>query len=227
MKRFYGEATVGTGNRLLLDGKPVRTPGRAPLAVTTGELAEAIAEEWRAQGDRIDPVTMPLTGLANAAIDRVAPDAARFAAGLSAWGESDLLCYRAADPPSLVKHQSDLWEPLLGWAERRFDIHFTRVTGIVHVAQPLATLDRLARAVAALDAFRLAGLSPLVTIPGSLVIGLAAVEAAFDADALWDAATADEAWQAEVWGEDAEASTRLAARRAEFDAALRFIRLLA
>jgi len=226
MKRFYAEVGVGADNGLLLDGKPVKTPGRSPLIVPTTALAEAIADEWRAQGDRIDPRSMPLTGLANAAIDRVASDPAGFAEGLAVFAESDLLCYRASDPESLITRQSAAWEPLLEWAEHRWDIHFIRVTGIVHQPQPPATLTRLRAAVAALDPFRLAALSPLVTIPGSLVIGLAVIEQAFDVETLWEAATIDECWQAEQWGEDEEAIARTALRRAEFASAAGMVSLL-
>lgn len=226
MRRFYAEVGVGTDKSLLLDGKPVKTPGRAPLIVPTAALAESIADEWRAQGDTIDPRSMPFTGLANAAIDRVAPDRDGFARGLAVFAESDLLCYRAGDPESLIMRQSAAWEPLLDWAEHRWDIHFIRVTGIVHQPQPPSTLARLGAAVAALDPFRLAALSPLVTIPGSLVIGLAAVEQAFDVETLWEAATVDECWQAEHWGEDDEATARTALRRAEFASAARMISLL-
>lgn len=226
MKRFYAEVSIGADNGLLLDGKPVKTPGRALLIVPTTALAEAIADEWRAQGDRIDPRSMPLTGLANAAIDRVASDPAGFAEGLTVFAESDLLCYRAGDPESLITRQSAAWEPLLDWAEHRWDIHFIRVTGIVHQPQPPATLTRLRAAVAALDPFRLAALSPLVTIPGSLVIGLAVIEQAFDVETLWEAATIDECWQAEQWGEDDEAITRTTLRRAEFASAAGMVSLL-
>ena len=119
---------------------------------------------------------MPLTGLANAAVDRVAPDPAAFAAGLARYAEADLACYRAEGPQALVERQSAAWDPLLDWARRRFDVDFRPTSGLVHVPQPPATVDRLGHAVAALDPFRLAGLSPLVTIGGSLVAALAVIE---------------------------------------------------
>jgi chaperone required for assembly of F1-ATPase len=229
MKRFYREASVRAGpggGEVLLDERPVRTPAKRPLALPTQALAEAVAAEWNAQGEQVRPRSMPLTGLANAAIDRVEPDKEAFAAGLAAFGESDLLCYRAEAPASLVARQAEQWEPILAWARRRFDVNFEVTTGIMHRPQPANTVVQLAQAVAARDAFELAALSPLVTIAGSLVIALALAEEAIDLEAAWAAATLDEAWQAEQWGEDSEASARLEARRAEFEAAERFLRLL-
>lgn len=228
MKRFYKQAGVieeAAGFGIALDGRPVRTPGRAPLAVPTRALAEAIAGEWMAQGDAIDPRTMPLTGLANAAIDRIAPDPDAFAAGLSAYGESDLLCYRADGPASLVQRQADAWDPLLDWAARRYDIAFVTATGVIHTPQHALTLARLAAATAARSPFALAGLSPLVTITGSLVAALALAEGAA-AEAVWQATTVDERWQAEQWGEDALAQQAERARHEEFMAAVRFLELL-
>ena len=169
---------------------------------------------------------MPLTGLANAAIDRVAPDPEAFAEGLARYGENDLLCYRAEAPAALVERQAALWDPILAWARRRFDVNFELVAGIIHKPQPPNTIVQLAQAVAARDPFELAALSPLVTISGSLVIALALAEEAIDLETAWAAATLDEAWQAEQWGEDEEAAARLEARRVEFEAAERFLRLL-
>jgi len=185
-----------------------------------------VAAEWNAQGEEVLPRTMPLTGLANAAIDRVAPDEEAFAASLAQYGDSDLLCYRADGPASLVARQTRLWDPILAWARRRYDVDFAIVTGIIHRPQPPATLARLAHEVAARDAFALAALAPLVTISGSLLIALALAEEAIDADTAWAAAALDESWQAEHWGADEEATARLDARRAEFEAAERLLRLL-
>jgi chaperone required for assembly of F1-ATPase len=227
MKRFYKQARPGPGGTIELDGRPVRTPARRSMAVPSEPLAQAIADEWNARGESVDPGAMPLTGLANAAIDRVAPDRESFAAGLSRYGESDLLCYRAEAPPRLVERQARRWDPILDWARRRYDIDFEIAAGVVHKPQTKATVERLAGAVGARTAFELAALSPLVTISGSLVIALALAEGAIGLDEAWDAATLDEQWQAERWGEDAEAVAALAARRREFEAAFRFLRLLA
>ncbi|UZK67628.1 ATP12 family chaperone protein [Sphingomonas sp. M1-B02] len=226
MKRFWKQVTVEPGNGIALDARPVRTPGRALLQLPTGQLAEAIAEEWRGVGETLDPRTMPLTGLANAAIDRVAPDPARFAAGLTAYGESDLLYYRAESPPQLIARQQAAWDPLLDWACGRYDVHFEPVHGVMHRAQPPATITRLSEAVAALDPFRLAGLSPLVTVSGSLIAALALLEGAADADTAWNATRIDEDWQAEQWGEDDLAIATRDAHRADFDTGVRFLALL-
>ena len=219
-------ASVGEDLVVLLDGRPVRTPGRAPLAPPSASLAAAIADEWNEQGDTIDPRAMPLSGLANAAIDRIAPARDAFAGGLATYGESDLLCYRAEGPAPLVARESELWDPLLDWAARRYDIAFEVTAGIVHRPQPPDTVARLAAALDARMPFELAGLSPLVTISGSLVIALALAEGAIGLDQAWAAASVDEQWQAEQWGEDAEAAKALAGRRAEFAAAARFLSLL-
>jgi chaperone required for assembly of F1-ATPase len=229
MKRFYREAAPSPepgGVAILLDGRPVRTPARGALRVPTEELADAIAAEWNAQGGEVDPRTMPLSGLANAAIDRVEPDPAAFARTLAAYGESDLLCYRADAPQALVARQAAAWDPLLHWARRRFDIDFEVAEGVIHRPQPPATVEQLARAVAARSAFALAGLSPLVTISGSLVVALALAEGAIGIDEAWEAATLDEAWQAEQWGEDPLAAEALANRRRDFEAAYFFLTLL-
>lgn len=226
MKRFYKTAGVGADNGVLLDGRPVRTPGRAPLAPPSADLAGAIADEWAAQGETIDPRSMPLTGLANAAIDRIAPAQAAFAHGLAVYGESDLLCYRAEGPAPLVRRQAELWDPILHWAEDRYGIAFEVTAGITHRPQPPETVRRLAAAVSARDPFELAGLSPLVTVSGSLVIALALAEGAISLDTAWTAAALDEQWQAEQWGEDEEAAKALAGRRADFAAASRFLSLL-
>jgi chaperone required for assembly of F1-ATPase len=226
VKRFYKAATVGDGNAVLLDGRPVRTPGRAPLAVPGASLADAIADEWNEQGETVDPRSMKLTGLANAAIDRVAPAMDAFAHGLAIYGESDLLCYRAEGPAPLVARQAEQWDPVLAWAGSRYDIAFEVTAGIVHKPQPPETVARLAAAVGTRGAFELAGLSPLVTISGSLVIALALAEGAIGLDAAWAAAALDEIWQLEQWGEDAEAAKALAGRREDFAAAARFLSLL-
>jgi chaperone required for assembly of F1-ATPase len=226
VKRFYKAATVGEDNAVQLDGRPVKTPGRAPLAPPSAQLAEAIADEWNGQGETIDPRSMPLTGLANAAIDRIAPAKHVFAQGLAVFGESDLLCYRAEGPAPLVARQAELWDPILDWARARYGIAFEVTSGIVHKRQPPETVECLAAAVDARDHFELAGLSPLVTVSGSLIVALALAEGAIGLDAAWAAASLDEQWQAEQWGEDADAAKALAGRRADFAAAARFLSLL-
>jgi chaperone required for assembly of F1-ATPase len=229
VKRFWKDVIVAKedgGWGVALDTRPVRTPARAPLVVPTEALADAIADEWRGIAAEVDPRAMPLTGLANAAIDRVAPERQAFAAGLARYAEADLACYRAEGPRGLVERQEESWDALLAWARRRFDVDFATTCGIVHVEQPAATVDRLVHALAALDPFRLAGLSPLVTIGGSLVAALAVVEKAITPEAAWDAVSVDERWQLEQWGADAEAEAALENRRRDFLAAARFLDLL-
>lgn len=229
MKRFWKEAVAVAdpgGWRIELDARPLRTPARAPLLLPTQALAAEIAREWADSPEQVEPRAMPLTGLANAAVDRVAPDPAAFAASLARYGESDLLAYRADSPQGLVDRQAARWDPLLQWARRRFDVDFAVTTGITFVPQPPHTIARLAHAVAALDAFRLAALSPLVTIGGSLVAALAVLEGEASADDAWAAVSVDDAWQLEKWGSDAEAEAALANRRADFEAGARLLALL-
>ncbi len=225
MKRFWKTVTIVDG-AIELDGRPVRTPARAARLLPTPQLAEAVAEEWRSVGEELDPRAMPLTGLANAAIDQIAPNPAPFAADLARYGESDLLCYRAELPEPLVERQAAQWDPLLDWARTRYDVHFETTAGIMHRPQPPATIARLQEVVAALDPFRLAAFSPLVTISGSLVAALALLEGAADRETVWRAAQLDEDWQAEQWGEDELATRARDVRRADFDAAARFLSLL-
>jgi chaperone required for assembly of F1-ATPase len=225
VRRFYKDVAVVDG-AILLDGRPVKTPARASLTLPTPALAEAVAGEWRMQGEDVDPRTMPLTGLSNAAIDRVAPDPAAFARPLADYAESDLLCYRAEAPAELVVRQAEAWDPLLDWARTRFDIAFVVTTGIVHASQPPATIARLSEALLARDAFALAAMSPLVTIGGSLVAALALAEDAIDADRAFDLTHLDELWQAERWGEDRLALEARASRRRDFMAAAELLDLL-
>ena len=226
MKRFWKEVTVVPaegGHGIALDGRPVRTPLRASLLLTTPAMAEAAAAEWESQGDAVDPRSMPVTGFANAAVDRVAADLASFVTGIAVYGESDLLCYRATDPAALAERQQAEWDPLLDWARARYDIAFAITTGIVHVAQPAATLARLRDAVAARSPYALAALSPLVTIGGSLVAALALAEGVIAADAAFDVTHLDELWQVERWGEDALATQARDLRRRDFLNAARFL----
>jgi chaperone required for assembly of F1-ATPase len=169
---------------------------------------------------------MPFTGLSNAAIDRVGEDPAAFARSLALFGESDLLCYRADKPESLIERQAEQWDPLLVWARRRYDVELEVVSGVIHRPQPPGTVERLGRAVTARTPFQLAALAPLVTISGSLIIALALAEGAIDLDTAWSAASLDETWQLEQWGADAEAEAVLEARRHEFAAGYEFLQLL-
>jgi chaperone required for assembly of F1-ATPase len=229
MKRFWKAAVavpVDGGSAIELDGRRIKTPAKAELVVPTAVLADAIAAEWNGCGDDVEPRAMPLTGLANAAIDRIAPDKESFAAGIASYGESDLVCYRAEGPETLVRRQAESWDVLLSWARRRYDVDFTCQPGIMHVPQPRDTVRKLGHAVAALDACQLAGLSLLVTIGGSLIAGLAVLEEMMPAEAAWEAVSLDDRWQLEQWGDDAEALAALDLRRRDFLAAAKFLELV-
>ena len=233
MKRSWNEAAVTAldhGFGVLLDGRPLRLPGGHALRVPGRALAGAVAAEWGAaggaMGGEMSLDEVPLTRLVGTATDRIAPAPDPTVDALSGYGESDLLCYRAADPPELVARQAAVWDPPLAWAGARYDVHLEVATGIVHRAQPAATIARLSSAVAAYDAWHLAALSPIVTIGGSLVLALALAEGAITPDAAWAAAELDEEWQAERWGEDALAAEARAGRRRDFEAAVRFLAAL-
>ncbi|WP_188237633.1 ATP12 family chaperone protein [Sphingopyxis sp. LK2115] len=230
MKRFWKEVAVVAndgGWGIALDARPVRTPQRAPLAVPSTALADAIADEWRAVGEKVNPAAMPMTGLTNAAIDLATPDVAAFAAPVAAYATSDLLCYRDARDAALQAEQAAAWNPLLTWAENRYAVEFALTQGVLPIDQPAATVATLQDAVLAQDAWRITALTPLVTIGGSLVAGLALIENAFDADALWRAVSLDELYQERRWGADEEAQRARAAKQRDWDNAARFLELLA
>lgn len=229
MKRFWTSAQAVAeegGWAIRLDGRAVRTPARALLGVPGEALAQAIVAEWDAQGEVIDPRTMPMTGFANATIDRVLPALGDFRGQVSAYAESDLLCYRADGPQALVAMQSAAWDPLLDWAQARLSIIFTRTTGILPVDQPAHTLAALRGAVEALDPWLLAGVATLTQLGGSLVTALALIDGAADVETLWAAVTLDERWQAAQWGADAEATARLDARHEDFRQAAHYCALV-
>jgi chaperone required for assembly of F1-ATPase len=222
-KRFYDRAEMLAeegGFTLRLDGKPAMTPGRRPLTVPDVRLAEAIAAEWRRQRDVIDPTGMPATRLANTAIDGVAPRLAEVRGGVRAYAAADLLYYRAGEPEELATRQRQHWDPILAWAEKRYDVGFILAEGVVHVAQPEPTLAAIAGAIAGFDEpFRLAGLHLATTLTGSALIALALAAGVIDVDAAWTAAHVDEDWNISKWGEDAEAAKRRRSRLEDFRAA--------
>ena len=210
---------------MLLDGKPVRTPARACLHLPTRALAEAVAAEWNAQPAAIKPATIPLTGLANAAVDRVAPDPGTFADALAAYAGSDTLLYRADDPPALVALQLATWDPIVTWAEQRFDVAFVRVIGLLYRPQSSAALARVTSAYRGLGAFDLAALHPVVTVTGSAILGLALAEGACDATAVWAAGQLDELWQAGQYAPEPLAEATRASNRAALDSGARLLAL--
>lgn len=226
MKRFYTSVSVAADNLILLDNRPVKTPGKRPLALPNRPLADAIAQEWSAQQEHVKPETMRLTGLANAAIDFVSSDKLTFSQGLVAYADCDLLCYRCDTQPKLIERQAERWDPLLDWASARFDVHFVKVSGIMHQPQAEPTRRRLAEALTLCSPFALAALSQIITISGSLVIGLAVLEEEVDADQAFILGHLDELFQAEEWGEDWMAADARALRREDFLSACRFLRLL-
>jgi chaperone required for assembly of F1-ATPase len=228
MKRFYDAVEVAQGSggfAVALDGKTVNTPGRAKLRLPNAALAEAVASEWRAQGEQVDPHTMRLTRLANTAVDRVAGRREQVISEIASFAANDLLCYRAAAPPELVARQSAAWQPVLDWAQARYGVRLKVTTGVSHVDQPDESLHALTAAVARFDDFALAALHSATAASGSAVIGLALAEAEIDAEAAWACTDLDDSWQAERWGDDDEAGRRRAALRADVLAAGRFLAL--
>lgn len=228
MKRFYKAVAVapeGSGWRVTLDGRPVRSVGGRAQIAPTRTLAEALAAEWAAQGEEIDPAAFVLRDMADHALDVVGPDRAAAIATLLRYAETDTLCYRAEEGEALLERQREVWEPLLTAAEARWDVHFERIGGVIHRPQPAATLARLQAVLEAEDDFALAALTTLTTLAASLVIGLAALSGGADTDTLWNAANLEEDWQAELWGKDHEAEARRARRLGAFGAAMRFARL--
>ena len=221
-KRFYKDVAVedadGQGAALRLDGK-------SALTLPTRALAEAIAEEWRAQGERIDPLTMPLTRLANSAIDGLVGREQAVIDDMMAHAGSDLVCYRARAPQALVEAQEKHWDPVLAWAKDALGAPLFLAEGMVHVAQPEASLARLKERFAGRDAFSLAALHVMTALTGSALLALAVAEGRLTPQQAWDAAHVDEDWQISQWGEDAEAAERRKNRRRDFDAAVKTLAL--
>ncbi len=221
-KRFYKLASVGEagegGFPVLLDGRPVRTPARRPLAAPTRGLAQALADEWHAQDSEIDPARMPLTRLANSVIDAVVDARLAVAEELASYLGADLVCYRADAPAALVARQAEAWDPLLAWAHETIGARFVTVQGVMHAAQPDAAIAA-ARAAIPADPWRLAAVSTVTSLTGSALLALALSTGARDAQAVWRAAHVDEDWQMEQWGRDAVALARRDFRFAELKAA--------
>ena len=227
-KRFWktatAEATEG-GFTVALDGRAVRTPAKAPLVVPTHAMAAALAAEWDAQDGKVDPGTMPVTRMANSAIDKVAVQKPAVVAMLAEYGGSDLLCYRATHPAGLIEKQAESWDPWLAWAANALDAPLVTVSGVMPVAQPAASLSRLHDRLAAFDPFALAAVHDFVAITGSLVLGLAMADGKLSATAAFPLSRIDEDWQIAAWGEDEEAAELAARKRADLIAAETFFRL--
>jgi chaperone required for assembly of F1-ATPase len=220
--RFYKEVSVapaGGGYAVLLDGKPVHTPEKAQLILPNAALAEAVAAEWHAQAARVDPAIMPLTRIANTAIDRIAAARDAVITEIAAFAKADLTCYRADAPAELAALQAKTWDPILDWVEQKYGARLGATRGLRFVSQPADAVAALEGAVAAHDPFGLAALHTAVTLVGSLAIALALAEGRLDARAAYAAAHVDEQFQAERWGADSEAQTRHHARERELEAA--------
>lgn len=215
-RRFWTVATVrptGDGFTVLLDERPLRTPGKLPLVLPTCALAEAVAAEWDAQSDAIDPNTMPLTRAANSAVEKVAPQFAAVAGMLAEYGGTDLVCYRATDPEELVRRQAVAWDPLVDWAATDLGAPLRLTSGVIPVEQDAAALSRLHQHLVEMDVFGLTALHDLVTVPGSLVLGLAVVRRRIDAETAFRLSRVDEDYQVERWGADEDAQAAAENRR--------------
>ena len=221
-KRFYAKASAaphGEGFAVLLDGRVAKTPARRPLVVARRALAEVLASEWEVQRGDIDPATMPLTRIVNAAIDRVADQAAAVRTAIVDYAGNDLICYRAGGPVGLVAAQEKAWSPILTFAREGLGARFVLAEGVVHVAQDSRALAAIERAVAPFDALALAALHTVTTLTGSALIALGLAHGAVSAEAAWQAAHVDEDWQMSQWGEDTLAMERRAGRWQEMKAA--------
>ncbi|MCA3450029.1 MAG: ATPase [Rhodobacter sp.] len=226
-KRFWTETRVQEvdgGFTVRLDGRAVKTPAKTPLIVPTVAMAERIAAEWQAQQGTVDPRTMPWTRSANAALDKVGTRFAEVASLLAAYGDTDLLCYRADGPAELVLRQARAWDPLLAWSATALDAPLTATAGVMHVAQPPDSLARLTARIGRMTAFQLTGFHDLVVISGSLVLALAVTDQKLSVEEAWRLSRLDEHWQAGVWGRDEEAEALEAARHEGFLHAERFYR---
>jgi chaperone required for assembly of F1-ATPase len=227
-KRFWTDAIpepCDGGFTVRLDTRLVRTPLKTPLVLPTKAMADAIAAEWQAQTGKIDPATMPCTRAANSAIDKVAPQFDEVVEMLAAYGGTDLLCYRATGPDALIARQATAWNPLLDWAATALGAPLNTTAGVMHIPQPDSSLAALQAQVARLTAFQLAAFHDLVAISGSLLLALAVIHGRLSADEAWTLSRIDEDWQAELWGEDEDATALAALKRAAFLQADRFFAL--
>lgn len=226
--RFYKTVRVESndaGGQILLDGRTIKTPAKNTLVLPTAQLAAAVAAEWSNQGEHIDPASMPLTRMANTAIDAVSVHIVEVRNDIVAFSKNDLLCYRADGPETLAERQAEHWEPILEWARAKLGATLVTTQGVMPVAQPTETTRAIEDTVAPLNAFRLTGLHVITTLTGSAVLALAVEKSGISPDAAWAAAHVDEHFQAEQWGQDAEAAERENIRRTEFNAACQLLTL--
>ncbi|MBX7539930.1 ATP12 family chaperone protein [Qipengyuania sphaerica] len=227
MKRFYKEVTTsetGLGWTVQLDGRPIKTQGGQPLVLPSETLAELLAAEWRAQGEKIDPASFRFRDTADYALDVVTRDKAALVEKLLGYAETDTLCFRADPEEALYRRQQEVWEPIVAEMEAREGVKLHRISGVLHRPQTEETRAALAARLDALDPFTLASLEQATSLAASLCIGLEALQPQADGEALWNAANLEEDWQADLWGRDGEAEERRARRKADFLAAMEFAR---
>jgi chaperone required for assembly of F1-ATPase len=229
-RRFWTKVTVRAeeqgGFGVLLDSRPLRTPEKRVLCLPTEALAQAVAAEWSGIEGEIRPEELPFTRAANSAIDRVATDPAPVVDTLAAYGETDLLCYRAEGPAQLQDRQAALWDPWLEWSRRELSAPLFAVAGVIHQPQPVESIAALHGFVVDHNAFELTGLHDLVTLSGSLVLALAVSHGALEGSVAWTLSRLDEIWQAEQWGKDAEAEQAARVKREAFLRAERLLQLV-
>ncbi|HWA23260.1 MAG TPA: ATP12 family protein [Caulobacterales bacterium] len=223
--RFFKQAGVSAGEggfAVTLDARPLKTPAKAPFRVPSRNLAEVAAAEWNAQADTIKPETMPITRLINVALDHTPRARAKMTAQIGKFAETDLLCHRAKKPAALVERQARLWDPLLAWADTHLEASLIAAPGVLPHGQPEGALTALAARAAALDDFRLTGLAHAAGLAGSAVVAFALAEQQIAGPEAFEAASLDDLFQLETWGEDAEARQRLNNQKAEYAALERF-----
>ena len=218
-KRFWQNVTCtpeADGFAIHLDGRPVRTPAKTLVIVPTQALAQAIAQEWEAQDTKVNPLTMPHTRSANAALDKVAPQRDVVQAMIADYAGTDLLCYRAPGPERLTAEQNDRWNPILAWAKDRFGAALETTSGVMPIAQPTAAQTALTGEMAAMSDFELVGFHDLVSLSGSFVLALAVAKGHITPDEGWALSRLDENWQAAQWGEDEDAAQKAEVKRGEY-----------
>lgn len=229
MKRFYKAVSVAPsegGFSVLLDGKQIKTPAKRDLIVPTDGLARAIATEWEVQEEEIDPQTLRLTRLSNSAIDRVVEHRPEVVAEISGFADTDLVCYRAAQPDELIRRQAEAWDPMIAWARAQYGMAFEVTDGLMPIPQSAECLSLARQAVDAFDHFGLSGLHAATSLCGSVVLGLAVATGRLDGPTAWRLSLVDETFQAEEWGEEQEAKVRRDGLLAELTAVAGYLSLL-
>ena len=228
-KVFWSNVEIGqseTGYKVMLDGRYLKTPAKSTLQVPTKAMAEEIAAEWRSLKDKVDPGKLPLTKLANAAIDKVAVQSEPIIGMLAEYATTDLLCYRATSPIGLADRQEQIWQPLLDWFEDRHNVQLEVGSGVMPIRQPTQVLTSCAELLNRYTEFELAAIYHLITLTGSFVIGIATADKKITVSEAWLASRIDEDWQISEWGEDEDASLLAATREKAFERAAFVLDLL-